>query len=136
MNNEKARTLLKEALEDMNSRDLVQLHNVYCDLCNMCDDEIHANDEDFFETFFNGSPYDLYAAVARGDCNPNHDWIRFNGYGNLQTSNCVSDWIDESDIVDYMIENDEDLENEDIRDILNDCENEDDEDDFDGEDDE
>lgn len=47
--------------------------------------EIYENDEDFFETFFEGRPMEAVRASHYGDYSYNDDYVRFNGYGNLES---------------------------------------------------
>ena len=51
---------------------------------------------DFDEMFSSTSPSDLANMIYFGDFNPNHDYFRFNGYGNLESS----DYKDYSDHID------------------------------------
>ena len=44
------------------------------------------NDEDFFNTFFYNNPMELARAIYYGDYNYTHDYVRFNGYANLETT--------------------------------------------------
>lgn len=45
----------------------------------------YENDEDFFNTFFSDNPMDVARATFYGDYNFMHDYVTFNGYGNLET---------------------------------------------------
>ncbi|WNO29748.1 hypothetical protein [Bacillus phage SDFMU_Pbc] len=45
------------------------------------------NDEEFFETHFEGRPSEAVRAVCFGDFNYNDDYVQFDGYGNLVTAN-------------------------------------------------
>ena len=47
--------------------------------------EVYENDEEFFNMFFEGKPTELARAIYYGDFNYNHEYIKFNGYGNLET---------------------------------------------------
>lgn len=51
---------------------------------------------DFDEMFSSTSPSDLAKMIYFGDFNPNHDYFRFNGYGNLESNEYkdYSDYID------------------------------------------
>lgn len=44
------------------------------------------NDEEFFNTFFYNNPMELARAIYYGDYEFWHDYVRFNGYGNLESS--------------------------------------------------
>lgn len=43
------------------------------------------NDEDFFNTYFDGNPMEAVRAAQYGDYNYTDDYVRFNGYGNLES---------------------------------------------------
>ena len=65
---------LKDAVRELNS-------------WNACLDylEVYENDEEFFNMFFEGKPAELARAIYYGDFNYNDEYIKFNGYGNLET---------------------------------------------------
>ena len=46
---------------------------------------IYNNDEEFFDMFFEGRPAEVARAIYYGDFNYNDEYIKFNGYGNLET---------------------------------------------------
>ena len=45
------------------------------------------NDEEFFNTFFRNDPMEAVRASYYGDYNYCDDYVRFNGYGNLESAN-------------------------------------------------
>lgn len=70
---------------------------------------VHSFDEDFFEMMFAEKPYEAARATHFGEVNWSDDYIRFNGYGNLES---LSDWDLEKEakdrgeeIVEAMLEN-------------------------------
>lgn len=68
----------------------------------------HNNDEEFFETFFYNSPFEVARATFYGNYNFNDDYVYFNVYGNLETFNYIYDFISNSDIEElseYIVEN-------------------------------
>lgn len=71
--------------------------------------EVYENDEEFFNTFFHGNPSEAVRASCYGDYNYMDEYVRFNGYGNLESLNEYDyrqeliDYID--DIVDELINN-------------------------------
>jgi len=79
-----------EAIENMDSDSLLELNNTFCDVANYSDDSIYANDEEFFLMSFGGDVMATVRAVSYGDYNFNHDYVKFNGYGNLQTLITIS----------------------------------------------
>lgn len=44
---------------------------------------IWENDNDFFDTFFSGSPMEVARSVQFGDYNYHDEYVTFNAYGNL-----------------------------------------------------
>ena len=65
-----------------------------------CSDELDhldvwENDQYFFETFFHGREYEVARSICYGDYRYMDDWVRFNGYGNLES---LSDWEADKEI--------------------------------------
>lgn len=98
-----------EKLEDLSDNDWVNLHNQYCQNEGNADDEIYTFDEDFFETFFADKPMEAARATAFGEVNWSDEWIKFNGYANLESVNGfnLSNHIDKDEIRRDIIENPE-----------------------------
>jgi hypothetical protein len=105
------REAIQEYVDGLSNDELIYLHNTYCQNAGSCDDEIYNNDEDFFETYF-GNAMEAVRAVAFGDYNYSHDYIIFNGYGNLETFNggSAEDHIDKDCIIDAILESPEDYD--------------------------
>ncbi len=80
---------------------------VFKDYCSNygCDDEIFDFDDEFFNLFFEGRPMEAARACVFGDVNWSDPYIRFDGYGNLESMNEfeAEDWCD--DFVDTIYEN-------------------------------
>ena len=82
------------------------------------------NDEEFFDTYFNNNPMEAVRATYYGNYNYNDDYVRFNGYGNLESfdeyakNEEIKDNID--DIVDNLIEYYDFIEiyNEELQELL------------------
>ena len=81
----KAKKILK-AIELMTESELVQLNNAYCQNINS-DNEVYENDEEFFNVFFENKILEAVRAISYGEYHYTHDWVRFNGCGNLETIN-------------------------------------------------
>ena len=97
-----------DAINAMDENELVYLNNAYCQAINASDSEIFGNDEDFFETFFSSSPMRLAQAICYGDYHYYHEYVRFNGYGNLETfPNMTTDQLCElvPTMAEYIAEN-------------------------------
>jgi hypothetical protein len=78
-------TSIIEAINSMSTEQLFELNNIFCMTEGYNDDEFFVNDEEFFNTFFNGKPHEVARATFYGDYNFSHDYVKFNGYGNLET---------------------------------------------------
>ena len=59
--------------------------------------DVWENDEEFFKTFFHGRELELARSICYGDYNYMDEWVRFNGYGNLES---LSDWQADKEIED------------------------------------
>lgn len=70
--------------------------------------DVWENDEEFFNTFFEGKPLEAVRATFYGDFRYMDEYVRFNGYGNLESLNEyqieseLKDSIDE--IVSHLID--------------------------------
>lgn len=122
---------LKAHIEELYDDQVVRLWNEYVALDKRYDDEIFPMD-DFDEIIGEIQPFDLARLICYGEFSPCHEYFWYNGYGNLESSDrpkespfCMEDMIK------YIVENDEDLDDEGIREILDDAENSDDDDDDD-----
>lgn len=83
---------------------LIQHMNAY----DGCFEEATYYDMDEFDEFMsNYTPMEIAQMIYFGEFNPNDDYFRFNGYGNLESA----DWPDvvaeaedlESDIINYLV---------------------------------
>ena len=82
---------------------------------------IYDNDEDFFNTYFS-TPLDAVRASFYGDYNYNDNYVRFNGNGNLDSSNYADDLMDlKEEYWEVYIEENIDWEDEEIQEIINIC---------------
>lgn len=104
-----------EQIENLTESQLVELNNTYCQSCSIYDSEVFSNDEEFFEMFYPnaGDGLKVAQAVHFGDYNYSHNWVTFNGYGNLKS--IYSFGVDDlcelvSVIAEYVLENSEEFE--------------------------
>lgn len=74
-----------DIINEMTEGELVELNNDYCRSANYHDDEVYQNDEDFFLTFFENDTIGAVRAVSYGSYNYSHTYVKFNGYGNLES---------------------------------------------------
>jgi hypothetical protein len=90
--------LIVNFINEMTTEELVQLNNEYCQSANYSDSEIYENDEEFFNLHFENRPFEVARASFYGDYNFSHDYVRFNGYGNLESLN----YFEASDLVETV----------------------------------
>ena len=117
--------MIKDLLENMSESKLYTIANEYFDKTEYYDDRIYDMEE--FDEIMNGmSPSDIALKIFYGDFRPNDHYFKFDGCANFQSFDYISDEVDLEEIADYIVDNDEDFDNSDIREIL-DEENEEDE---------
>lgn len=79
---------IKKAIETFSESELMELNNIYCECYNCPDSIIYFNDEEFYEMAFS-TAYDAVGRIG-ANFNSNHDYVFFDGYGNLETSNYLT----------------------------------------------
>ena len=115
--------MLKEkivtCINEMDHEDMIFLHNEYCCSVNCGDDTIYSM-EDLDELCSGQDAYWIACRAVFGDFNANHDYIKFDGYGNFQSLSeyDIEDYISADDIADYIIDYEDSLGNDEIQDIL------------------
>lgn len=110
--------LIQEHIEDTYFFDLIESYNEY--LSKNAYEEIYINDEDFFQMFFE-SPYEAVRATQYGDYKYNDDFVRFNGYGNLESYSLVElerEIKEDTSYIDFILENIEEYELEEINKVI------------------
>ena len=117
--------MIKDLLENMSESKLFTIYNEYLDKTEYYDDRIY-DMEEFDEIMSGMSPSDIALKIFYGDFRPNDHYFKFDGCANFQSFDYISDEVDLEEIADYIVDNDEDFDNSDIREIL-DEENEEDE---------
>lgn len=96
--NNQTKTAIIDIINAMDQSDLIQLNNEYCQAINAMDSEIFSNDQDFLETFFSNNLDGLARSICYGDYNYSHDFVRFDGYGNLESFN----WFETKDLCELV----------------------------------
>ena len=99
---------IRETIESLDDWDLVELHNEYCRANNYYDDEIF-DMAVIDDLLCDMKPSKVLNLAFYGDFNPNHEYFKFNGYGNLESLDYLSDYIDIDDITKYVVENEDSL---------------------------
>lgn len=95
--NEKRAAHYKEQVERMTDSEKVSAWNQMCQDKNRSDDEIFSNDEEFFSVFFSDT-MSAVRAVCFGEYRYQDEWVKFNGYGNLDSSNDPAQFIDDDEL--------------------------------------
>lgn len=117
--------IIDDYLREAETSELVYKWNEYCQDSQYYDDEYFYNDDDFFNEYFSDcEPMRIIQATYFGDYRYNDDWLKFNGYGNL---NSFSDWqvkkeiIESYDFKKWILENEEafeELQDEENKEII------------------
>ena len=102
---EKVYKSLQYDFENMDDYELLGLWSEYCDDMNMMDDYIYIFDEDFFNTYFEGKPMEAARAATFGSLNWMHNFIKFDGYSNLESIDSIYDEIDDKALLEWVIAN-------------------------------
>jgi hypothetical protein len=95
-----------EYLEGLSDSELLAIYGEYCQSINDSDNEIFYNDEEFFTTYFS-NVMDAVRAISYGEYAYSHEYVKFNGYANLESFDNLSANIDLSDIANDILENPE-----------------------------
>lgn len=100
MKQEKTAAEWKEILKKAGSQAIVSIWNLVCESYEYYDGEIYTMDE-FNGIMYGKSPWQV-ADTLSNDFNSRHDYFRFDGYGCIESSNSVYDWIDLDDMADSI----------------------------------
>ena len=109
--------MIKDLLENMSESQLYTIANEYFDKAEYYDDRIY-DMEEFDEMMDDMLPSDIATKIFYGDFRPNDNYFKFDGYANLESFDYISDEVDLEEIADYIVDNDEDFDDSDIREIL------------------
>ena len=101
-----------EILENLDDYEKLEIYNEYNDY-----DYIYTMDN-FDEIMSNATPTKIAMKIFYGDFRPNDNYFMFDGYENLESFDYLDDKIDYEEIAKYIIDNDEDFDNDEIREIL------------------
>lgn len=119
-------TKIEEIIDNWDEPDQLDVWNEYCESNSYDDDRIYYM-SDFWDIFAEGmSPEELIQLGRDGDFDPSDDYFKYTIYG-PESFNTIWDNIETSDLADYIIRNDEDFGDDEIRELL-DAYNEEDED--------
>lgn len=112
---------LKELLENMSDSELISIWNEY--QSNINGDSYIYDMDDFDEIMSGYKPWEIArCCFYSGKFCPANSYFWFNGYGNAESSDYPIDRIYIDDMIDYIIENNDSLYNDDVQEILDEFE--------------
>ena len=118
MNEMEKRKKLVDYINSMKTDEIVALHNDYCEAAGYDDDRIYSMCE-LDEILEGRTPTDILSMGFYGDFRPQHDFFWFNGYGNLESADRITDMpIFAIDIANYILLKEDSLGNDEIQEIL------------------
>lgn len=99
---------ITELLEDLSDNDLFNYWNDYQDEISG-EQHVYEFEENFFTEYFS-NPYEAARATYFGKIESwNNKYIMFNGFGNLESSNYLSDMISIYDLANHIEANQDDF---------------------------
>lgn len=106
--------LVTDTIDNMSDSEMINLWNEFCDDNCYYDDRIEYFDEGVFNDLMAGkTPYEIYQIIDNSDISFFDDYYRYDGY-ELNTFSDVYDSIDIDNLVEWVIEEENDLCNSDI----------------------
>lgn len=109
---------IKSILNDMYDDEIIAIHNRYCD-ANHYEDQIYPNDDFTLDEVMGGCTFSEAACkLHNSDYNYSDNYFWFDGYANLKSSNDPFDNIFVDDIARYVVDNEDDLDNMDLREAI------------------
>lgn len=119
--------LVTDTINNMSDSELIDLWNEYCGDNGYYDDRIEYFDEGVFNDLMSGkTPYEIYQIIDDSDISCFDDYCRYDGY-ELNTFSDIYDSIDIENLVEWIIEEENDLCNSDIDGLYNELNSEDEE---------
>lgn len=108
------KTKVTNYLENLDDNTLLQLHNEYCEHNYYTDDYIYYMSA-LDDLLYGKTPTEIIDLA--GDINTNDDYLQYTIYG-VQSFDRISDYVDFDSLADYIIDHDEDLNDDELREIL------------------
>ena len=110
---------IREVVEDFKETKLVELWNEFCDK-NYYEEVIYyLSDDEINDYFSNKTPAELIRMGSNVDLDNKYFYFHLN---ELNTTDNIFDVVDIGELVDYIIDNDNDCNDTDIRDLLDELE--------------
>ena len=95
---------IRTYVENLSKAELVELLQYMNGYDGCFDDCVYYDMDEFDEFMSNYSPMQIAQMIFFGDFNPNDDYFRFNGYGNLESANWLDVEAEAEDLVDDIID--------------------------------
>ena len=117
MNETEKRQKIVDYIDGMGIEEKIALHNAYCDAANCMDDCIYGMND--LEEILDGvDKWELVRMIRFGNFDFMKEFWGFNGYGNLVSYDAWELPIFASDIADYILLREDSLDNDEIKEIL------------------
>ena len=115
---ETKKSAIQSIIENFDDETLRNVHNKYCENARFDEDMIYDNsDEEFDEFFADEKPSEIARKISYGDYNFIDPYFILDGYSNLKSGN-ATDFAYPSDIANYVVLNDDALNNDEIQEQL------------------
>lgn len=112
------KNVIQSIIENFDDETLRNVHNTYCKNARFYEDMIYDNiDEEFDEFFADEKPSEIARKISYGDYNFTDPYFILDGYSNLKSGN-ATDFAYPSDIANYVVLNDDALDNDEIQEQL------------------
>ena len=95
---------IRTYIENLSKGELVELLQYMNGYDGCFDDCVYYDMDEFDEFMSNCSPMKIAQMIFFGDFNPNHDFFRFNAYGNLESANLLDVEAEAEDLKDDIID--------------------------------
>ena len=112
------KNVIQSIIENFDDETLRNVHNKYCENARFDEDMIYDNsDEEFDEFFADEKPSEIARKISYGDYSFTDPYFIVDGYANLKSGD-ISDFVYPSDIANYVVLNDDALDNDEIQEQL------------------
>ena len=106
---------IREVVEDFKENKLVELWNEFCDKNNYEEVIYYLSDDEINDFFRNKTPAELIRMGSNVDLDNKYFYFHL---GEMNTTDNIFDVVDIDELVDYIIDNDNDCNDTDIRDLF------------------
>ena len=112
------KSAIQSIIENLDDKTLRDVHNKYCENARFDEDMIYDNsDEEFDEFFADEKPSEIARKISYGDYSFTDPYFIVDGYANLKSGD-VSDFVYPSDIANYVVLENDALDNDEIQEQL------------------